>query len=235
MIQIIRKSLLRGAHQAQGVAVVIDVLRACTSAAMMAYLGAERIVLLSEPEEVLRLKKADGYLAVGEVGGKRPPGFDLGNSPARILSAGSDLFAGRRVAQRTTAGTSGAVAAARCADLVILGSFCTAAATARFIQRLSPPPAVVSLVAMGDDGLTASPEDEACADYLEHLLAGRPYDYLPALHRLIEQETVQQFLRRDQDHFPPEDPLYALQRDLFDFVLVATLDGGLLTARRVDL
>jgi 2-phosphosulfolactate phosphatase len=233
-LQIVRTSLLTGAGRAEGVAVVIDVLRAFTSAAMMAYLGAEEIVLLAEPEAVLRLKQEQGYLAVGEVGGRRPAGFDLGNSPAQILAAGPELFSGRRVAQRTTAGTSGAVAAARRADRVILGSYVTAAAIARYIRRLSPQPRVVTLVAMGDDGLVATPEDEACADYIEGLLTCRPYDHLQTLRRVVDHECVQQFLRREQAHFPPEDPVYALQRDLFDFVLVATLECGRLTARRVD-
>jgi 2-phosphosulfolactate phosphatase len=96
------------------------------------------------------------------------------------------------------------VAAARCADHVILGSYVTAAAIARYIRRFSPQPRVVSLVAMGDDGLIATHDDEACADYLEHLLTGRPYDHLAALRQIVAHECVQQFLRREQSHFPPE-------------------------------
>jgi 2-phosphosulfolactate phosphatase len=114
--RIARLSLLTGARQAEGVAVVIDVLRAFTCAAFMAQLGAEKIVLLAEPEAVLKLKQKEGCLAVGEVGGRMVPGFDLGNSPSHILAAGRDLFAGRTVAQRTSAGVAGAVAAARRSD-----------------------------------------------------------------------------------------------------------------------
>jgi 2-phosphosulfolactate phosphatase len=231
---ILRKSLLVGARQAEGIAVVIDVLRAFTSAALMAYLGAEKIFLLAEAEAALELKKHQGALAIGEVDGKKPPGFDLGNSPSHILAAGRDLFSGRTVAQRTTAGTAGAIAAAHRSDVVLLGSYVTAASTARYIQGQSPPPEVISLVAMGDDGTVVTPDDEGCADYLEHLLAGRPYDHTAALQRMIEHEIVQKFLRADQEHFPPEDPVYCLQRDLFDFVLVATLEGGHLVARRID-
>jgi hypothetical protein len=43
--RILRKSLLAGAREAEGVAVVIDVLRAFTSAALMMHLGAEKIIL----------------------------------------------------------------------------------------------------------------------------------------------------------------------------------------------
>ncbi len=233
-MHILRKSLLAGAHQAEGVAVVIDVYRAFTSAALMTHLGAEKIILLAEPEAVLKLKREKGYLAVGEVDGKKVPGFELGNSPSRILAAGRDFFAGRTVAQRTSAGVTGAVAAARRSEAVILGSYATAAAIARYISGLSPPPEVVSLVAMGDGGKEVTPDDEACADYLEHLLTDRPYDHTAALRRVVEHECTQKFLRGDQAHFPQTDPFYCLQRDLFDFVLVAAQEDGQLVARRID-
>ena len=226
---------MAGAGQATGVAVVIDVLRAFTTAAVMVHLGAQEIVLLAEAGAVLERKGATGCLAIGEVDGKRPPGFDLGNSPSGILAAGRALFSGRTVAQRTTAGTTGAVAAAQGADLVILGSYVTARAIARYVQSLSPPPQTVSLVAMGDDGVVITPDDEGCADYIEHLLTGRAYDHTATLHGIVEHEVTQRFLRGDQDHFPKEDPLYCLQRDLFEFVLVAGLEDGYLLARRVDL
>jgi 2-phosphosulfolactate phosphatase len=231
---VVRSSLLAGARQARGVAVVIDVLRAFTCAALMAHLGAEELILLADPEEILRLKREKGCLAVGEVGGKRVPGFDLGNSPAEIVAAGRELFAGRTVAQRTSAGVTGAVAASQHADRVILGSFVTAGAIARYVQALAPPPEAVSLVAMGLRGQEVTPDDEVCADYIEYLLTGRPYDHLAALQRVIGHECTQKFLRGDRAHYPPADPLYALQRDLFDFVLVATVENGQLIARRVD-
>jgi 2-phosphosulfolactate phosphatase len=229
-----RLSLLAGARKAEGVAVVIDVLRAFTSAAFMAYLGTERLILHSETESVLHLKEQTGCLAVGEVGGKRPPGFDFGNSPARILAAGRDTFSGRTVAQRTSAGTQGAVAAAQQADAVILGSFVTAGAIARYVQNLSPSPEVVSLVAMGSAGTRVTPDDEECAAYIEHALTGRPYDHARALRDIVDDECTQQFLRGDHDYQPAADPVYCLQRDLFDFVLVATLQDGQLVARRID-
>ena len=213
---------------------VIDVLRAFTCAAFLVHLGAEKIILLAEPEAVLKLKRETGYLAVGEVDGKMVPGFDLGNSPSQILAAGRDRFAGRTVAQRTSAGVTGAVAAAHHSDSLLLGSYVTASAIARFIRAMSPPPSIVSLVAMGSAGRESTPDDEACADYVEHMLTGRSYDHVAALQRIVEHECTRKFLRVDQSHYPPADPIYCLQRDLFDFVLVATLEDGQLVARRRD-
>jgi len=233
---ILRKRLLAGAREAEGIAVIIDVFRAFTSAAVMMYLGADKIVLLADPDVALERKAEKGHLAVGEIGGKMVPGFDLGNSPSRILAAGRALFEGRTVAQRTSAGVTGALAASRRSDVVILGSYVTASAVARYVQKLlAPPPAAVSLVAMGAGGEELTPEDEACADYIEHLLNGRPYDHVAALRRIVEHECTQKFLRGDREHFPPSDPIYCLQRDMFDFVAVAALEGADVVARRIDI
>lgn len=232
--RILRKSLMAGAREARGVAVVIDVYRAFTSAALMTHLGAREILLLANPADVLRLKHEQGCLAVGEVDGIPVPGFDMGNSPSQIAAAGRALFAGRTVALRTSAGVTGAVAAAANADTVILGSFVTAGVIARHIRQCRPAPEIVSLVAMGAGGQEATPEDLACADYIEHLLTGAPYDPIGTLSRVIQHECTQKFLRGDQSHFPPADPLYCLQRDVFDFALVAAPHNGQLAARRVD-
>lgn len=228
-----RYSLLEGAQRARGLTVVIDVYRAFTSAALMIHLGATEIILLADPLGVLRAKRDEGCLAVGEVDGRMVEGFDLGNSPVAILASGRSTFAGRRVAQRTSAGVTGAVTAARAADRVLLGSFVTASATARYVRQLSPAPPSVSLVAMGAAGLEESPEDEACAAYLAHLLTGEAYDHLAELEKIVNHEATQKFLRGDQAHYPREDPLYCLQRDLFDFVLLAGIERGRLVARKV--
>lgn len=230
-LRVRRQGLLEGARQAEGVAVIIDVYRAFTSAALMLHLGAEKLLLVAGAEEALDLKRSLGTLAVGEVKGRKVPGFDLGNSPAEVLAAGRALFEGRVVAQRTSAGVQGAVAAARRCDKVFLGSFLTAAATSRAIAALSPPPEVVSLVPMGWAGRVPTPDDEGCADYLEHLLTGRPYDHIATLQRIVEHEATVKFLRGDAPHYPPADPIYCLQRDLLDFCLLLAEEDGRLVAR----
>lgn len=231
--RIVRSSLLEGARLAEGVAVVIDVYRAFTSAAFMAHLGATQIMLEAEASAVLQLKAETGCLAAGEVGGRRVPGFDIGNSPSRILAAGPETFRGRAVAQRTSAGSIGAVVAGNRTDLVVLGSYVTASAICSFILGPSPQPEVVTLIAMGSAGKQGSPEDEACADYIEHLLVGRRYDHADALGRILAHDCTLKFLRGDQAHLPPSDPILCLQRDLFDFALVASRERGKLVARPV--
>jgi len=87
-------------------------------------------------------------------------------------------------------------------------------------------------VAAGNHGITAAPEDEGCADYLEHLLVGSHYDHLEALTRIVFNESAQKFVRGDRDYFPREDPLFCLQRDLFDFILLANKHESLVVVEK---
>ena len=66
-----------------------------------------------------------GDILMGEVDGKRPDGFDYGNSPHEIFQA--DVM-GKSIVQSTRAGTVG-VAAATQAAAIYLGSFAVAQAT----------------------------------------------------------------------------------------------------------
>ena len=77
-------SLSRDAQEAQGTTIIIDVFRAFTTAAIAFDHGVTEITLVAEPEEALALhKKGVGDFLMGEVGGKKPDGFDFGNSPTR--------------------------------------------------------------------------------------------------------------------------------------------------------
>jgi len=121
------------------------------------------------------------------------------------------------VAVRTTAGVTGATAALRKAQEVLLASFLTAKAVAAYILKNNPRR--VTLVAMGERAAKPAPEDEACADYLEHLLTGKAYDPVETLKNILFQPTAQKFIQGTKPYLPKEDPVFCLQRDLFDFVL----------------
>ena len=112
-MQITIGSLLTGAREARGTAVIIDVFRAFTTAAVAFSRGADRIVLVAEVDEALELRRRGvGDMCMGEVGGMRPEGFDFGNSPFELSHADVQ---GKTLIQSTRAGTVG-VAAARDAD-----------------------------------------------------------------------------------------------------------------------
>ena len=111
---------LSGARDTRGLAVVIDVFRAFSTAAYAFDRGAAEVVLVGPVEEAFALRRRwPDALIMGEVDGRRVDGFDFGNSTSVIARA--DL-SGRRLIQRTSAGTQG-VLAAQGADEIVLGSF----------------------------------------------------------------------------------------------------------------
>ena len=78
-------SLKRGAEEAQGTTIIIDVFRAFTTAAIAFDRGAKEIVLFADPNDALDLhRKGVGDYLMGEVSGKKPDGFHFGNSPHEI-------------------------------------------------------------------------------------------------------------------------------------------------------
>src|SRR5258705_11483192 len=240
-MRVVRSSLLAGAVDAQGIVVVIDVLRAFSCSALMFHYGVRDLVLVRTPQEALAFRERDSdYLVAGEVKGVKVEGFDLGNSPADIVSKGEAFFRNRRVAVRSSAGTQGVLAAAAHAEQVILGSYMTAAAIAGYIRTTGATAAVVTIVAMGFEGIKPSVEDERCGDYIEHLLTlglpgarklgtsegRRPYDHLAAMWECLPDPEIATSLRGEHHYRPKEDIVLALQRDLFDFAMVGRLEDG---------
>ena len=232
-MKIIRESLAEGAKRAKGVTIIIDVFRAFTSTPLFFHLGAQKVVLVNNPDEAFSLKSThDNIVLAGEVNEQLIPGFDLGNSPSELIKKPKGFLNGKMVVQRTTAGVTGVISALGQAELVILGSFVMAKAISRYILFQNPLPDIVTIVAIGSRGVNRAPEDEGCADYLEHLLQGSHYDHLDTLKNIIFNESAQKFIRGDKIYLPREDPLFCLQRDLFEFVLIACKENGLVTVTK---
>lgn len=213
---------------ARGHVVVIDVLRAFTTAAHALAAGAAEILLVATPEEALALRAADRSLFLaGEVGGRPIPGFDVGNSPDAVSR--TDL-AGRRVVLRSSSGVQGALGA-RGAAAVWLGSLVTAWATARAIA--SQRPEEVTLLAMGapcgPDGL----EDIACSVHLARLLRGEPPDPPATVRAVRESPAGRDALDPAKWWISPEDLDCATSIDRFDFAIRAERRDGRLVARAV--
>lgn len=221
------ESLLDGARRAQGTVVIVDVFRAFTTAAVALARGADRIVMVAEIEEALRLRaQGAGDICVGEVNGIQPPDFDYGNSPHEMMQA---PLAGKIVIQSTRAGTTG-VAAATGAQAVYAGSFVVADATARAICRDNP--AQVTIVAMGWNARMRTDEDELCALYLRNLIQGRRPDP-DALRKLVlASGEAAKFGDPKQPHFHREDLEIAIELNKYDFAIRVVKEDGFLVARR---
>jgi len=234
-MKIIRESLLEGAKRAQGTAIIIDVFRAFTVTPLFFHFGAREVILVETPGEAFSFRSDNRDIILsGEVNEQLIPGFDIGNSPSEIINKPHGFFEAKTVVQRTTAGVRGVLSAVDHADTVILGSYVMAEAISKYILTQVQQPDVVYIVAMGSRGITKSPEDEGCADYVEHLLSGQTYNHIEAINTIILDKTAQKFLTGDKPYLPKEDPVFCLQRDLFNFVLLAQKSDGIVRINRVE-
>ncbi len=223
-------SLVRDAREAAGTAIIIDVFRAFTTAAIAFDRGATQITLVAEAEDALALHRSGvGDLLMGEVDGRRPEGFDFGNSPYEISQADVD---GKSLVQSTRAGTVGVAAAADAADTIFLGSFVVAQATTDAIRRQNPD--VLSIIAMGDQGRVRSDEDEQCGIYLRNIMEGRKPDLEAVKSLIMTGGATQKFFDEQQPQFHPQDVDLALQVDRYPFAMSITREDGLLVARKVQ-
>lgn len=228
-MRILRHSLISGARDATGLAVIIDVFRAFTTAAYVMANGAEKIIPTGSLEEALELKSHHPeWVLIGEREGKRVPGFDYGNSPFELKDI--DLT-GVTVIQTTGAGTQGLVSA-KGADKILLGSFVMANAIVRYIRSIQPR--IVSLVAMGSVGVQECDEDELCATYIQSMLQGQTPDFEHMKRQIAACESGSKFFDRSRPQFHEEDFYMSLELDRFDFILTCTSqDHGLVVTKQM--
>lgn len=190
-----------GAAAARGVAIVIDVFRACSLQAHALAAGATAIVPVEGVDEALALKREHpDWLLAGERHARRLPGFDCGNSPTEILEAAP---VGRTLIHTTHAGTQGLMAAARVASHVFTGAFVNASATVAAVLALAPRE--VTVIAMGHEARERCAEDDLCRDWLIAALGGRPFDLGDLASRLRMAPAAEKFFDPAADWAPERD------------------------------
>ncbi len=216
---------LEDCHTAKGVVIVIDVLRAFSTAAYAFSRSAKEIILVSTVDEALALKSTiPNSMAMGEVGGLPPLGFDFGNSPMYINEV--DL-SGVTLIQRTGAGTQGAVRSQN-AEVMLASSFVVANATVRYISRLGFEEVTFVITGRFEQ---RGDEDLAYAEYLEALLRGSQPDTKPFVQRVFKSRDALQHLDTAETGFPLADLDYCTQIDRFDFAMPITHEDGKLIMR----
>ena len=227
--------LIEGAKKAEGLSVVIDVFRAFTTECYCFDGGAKVCYPIGSMQDAFALK-ADhpDWVLLGERGGSKVDGCDLGNSP---WDASNYNFRGKTMIHSTSAGTQGIVNAARAnASEIITGSLVNAQAIASYIRAKDPE--TVSLIAMGKAGITPVPEDLLAAEYIKALLEEKPFD-IDGRIDYLKDHGGEQFFDPAQAHiFPREDYPLCVAADRFPFVLrveqIKREEKEQLVIRRVD-
>ena len=218
---------LNDCHTAQGVVIVIDVLRAFSTAAYAFSRGAKEILLANSLEEAFLLgSQTPNSKLMGEVGGLPPEGFDFGNSPTHIRK---ENLSGITLIQRTGAGTQGAVRSVG-AEQMLASSFVVARGTVRFVKKIEPDE--ITFVITGKT-FRGGEEDFACAEYLEELFRGNLPETKPFIQRVYDSRDAIQHLDPLQTAFPLSDLAYCTQIDKFDFAMPITRQDGNLIMRCV--
>ncbi len=212
--------------QAKGLCVVIDVLRAFTTAAFAFASGAKEIIFVSTPEEAFRKHQIDPtLLLMGEQEGQRINGFHFENSPSEMQSAS---LSGRTIVQRTSSGTQGVIGCSH-ASQILISSFVVADATIRRILKLQP--SHVSFIATGR---TNGDEDLALAEYLQSKLMRQSIDLEQFLNRVRSSPAAKRMMEGPISYKNgPYDLELALKVDYFPFAMEVSQNNKTLIGRTV--
>ncbi|WP_319479638.1 2-phosphosulfolactate phosphatase [uncultured Draconibacterium sp.] len=222
--------LAEGAREARGTAIIIDVLRAFSTACYAINKGIETIIPVGDINLAYQLKKDNpDYLLTGERHERKPEGFDFGNSPTHINDA---AITAKTMVQTTSSGTQGITSAIN-ADEIITGSFVNAGAIINYIQNINPEE--VSLVCMGFACQYPTAEDTLCAEYIKNELEGQPNDFAAMVQKIKETDGARFFDPATESWSPESDFHLCMDLNRFDFILKVEKVGDLNYLRKLKI
>jgi 2-phosphosulfolactate phosphatase len=164
-------------YTADHAVVVVDVIRATTTAVTAVALGRRCFPTPSVAAARRLHARLDHALLMGELGGRMPPGFDINNSPA-ALAARADV--GRPAILVSSSGTR-LLYAARAAQAVYLACFRNAAAVGRQLAGRHRRIAVIGAGSLGEFRI----EDQLCCAWVADALLEAGYEAADARTREI--------------------------------------------------
>jgi len=140
--------------------IVVDVLRCSSSIVNALANGAKAVIPVETLKEAYDLRERHpDFLLAGERRGRKPRGFDLGNSPLKFVR---EVVEGRTMIMTTTSGTE-ALVRCRGAEHVLVGAFLNARAVAEKAAEIAGRNGLnVSFVLAGEKG-SFSLEDFLCS------------------------------------------------------------------------
>jgi len=211
----------------KSIAVIIDVYRAFTTAAIALSKGAGSIIMVDDVEQALALREqGTGSFCMGERHGQKLPGFDFGNSPAELAN---QKFDGETIIQTTTNGTRGVIEGAS-AHKIFAASLVTAEATAQCLTAMDKQFPIV-LAAMGHKRRRED-EDELCALYLRSKVFGEAPDKTALAQYLKSLNTTTGPTSRRSEPLLEGDVEYCLDIDSVPFAISIQLIGEHFTATK---
>jgi len=204
----------RNAHQACGLTVVIDVLRAFTTVCFVFNNGAKTVIPVASVDEAMKLLKDNPhFISIGERNGLKLPEFSYGNSPAEIEGVN---FKDKTVIFTTSAGTQGIVNAVN-AEILITAAFVNVQAVINYIKKKQPQ--TLSFV-ITDDRYKDN-EDFMCARYIISHLRGKPLKIEAIKKHLINHPVAERFLIKPMTEYSKKDFYLSFDLDRFNFIITA--------------
>ncbi len=189
------RSLVEGSKNAEGIVVIIDVLRACTTIPILLKNHADHIIPVTTPEDAKQYESR-GYVLIGEgEHGHVHDSFHYNNSPQELYNKD---FTGKKIVLRTNNATQAILNADKASD-IILASFVNLDACTDYIKNHhTGHVTLVPLGRLGKKGL----EDELCAVALKSALESKTYDF-PGMKKKIYScdcaVLVRNTLKKPQD------------------------------------
>lgn len=204
----------KNAYKAKGLTIVIDVLRAFTTACFVIGNNAKEIIAIANLKLAYQLKQQHpDWLLIGERMGVKQAGFDFGNSALEIESIS---FKNKTVILTTSLGTQ-AINLVSQASEIITGAFVNVQAVINYITKKCPQQ--VFLVCT--DAEFKDDEDIMLAKYIKGQLINNPLDFNQIKNHLQNHPQLKQFLSHPLSPTYPQDFCLALELDRFNFVLKA--------------
>ncbi len=181
---------------------VIDVVRATSTLIVLGEQRARMVAIVASPAEARAYAALHpGFLLAGEIGGRMPPDFDLGNSPHQMATS---PVIGRDVVLSTTNGTRTLVAAQRAgAGLIAIAGLRNATATARQLLQAGRDTTALIICSGRDQRL-------ALDDFYTAGVLVREAASLASAQQLTLQLTESALLARD--YADAHEPYDALRR-----------------------
>ena len=143
--------------------VAVDVIRATTTAVTAVWAGRRCFPVPSVHEAVGLKKKFPDSLLIGELAGDMPEGFDMNNSPAKLLLRDDDL---RPVIMLSSSGTQ-LMHESRACDAAYIGCLRNYSLLANYLAGLFPKIAIIGAGSRGE----FREEDQMCCAWIgEELL-----------------------------------------------------------------